>query len=124
MDCKEKIPSALVEVQETIVKNKIVDSEMELEKKLSEELNTILKQEKIIRAQKAKVNWLQLGDKNTRYFQIVATIFIYFFIFLKSEMLLEKLKIAMGFGGTWVRALNIFLCRISNCNFLVIALMP
>lgn len=34
-------------------------------------------------------------------------------------MLLERL----GFGGTWVRGLDIFLCRISNCSFLVITLM-
>lgn len=56
------------------MKNLIIDRELELETKLSDELNTILNQEETIWAQKAKANWLQLGDKNTRYFQIVAPI--------------------------------------------------
>lgn len=57
-----------------IMKNQIIDTELELETKLSDELNTILNQEETIWAQKAKANWLRLGDKNTRYFQTVAPI--------------------------------------------------
>lgn len=45
---------------------------MDLEAKI--EISEVLREEEIMWAQKAMVKWLQLGDKNTNYFQIVATI--------------------------------------------------
>lgn len=34
----------------------------------------VLKQEEIMWAQKARTNWLQIGDKNTKFFQIFVNI--------------------------------------------------
>ncbi|KAM1134891.1 hypothetical protein ACFX19_044665 [Malus domestica] len=47
---------------------------LEVESKLTANLHTILKQEETMWAQKAKVNWRQLGDKNTRFFHTMTTI--------------------------------------------------
>ncbi|KAM1365807.1 hypothetical protein ACFX1X_044484 [Malus domestica] len=47
---------------------------LDVESKLTANLHTILKQEETMWAQKAKVNWRQLGDKNTRFFHTMTTI--------------------------------------------------
>lgn len=44
------------------------------EAKLRNELNRVLKNEEILWAQKARVNWLELGDKNTKFFQTMTNI--------------------------------------------------
>lgn len=49
-------------------------ADLMLEKSLRDELNHVLLCEEIMWAQRAKTNWLQLGDKNTKFFQTVATI--------------------------------------------------
>lgn len=40
--------------------------------KLNTELRTLLDQEEVFYAQKARANWLKLGDKNTKYFHTQA----------------------------------------------------
>ncbi|CAL9007199.1 unnamed protein product [Prunus brigantina] len=43
-------------------------------RELNLNLRTLLKNEELFYAQKARANWLQLGDKNTKFFQTFATI--------------------------------------------------
>lgn len=49
------------------MKNQNTSINMELEVKTREELTKVLKEEEMVWAQKAKVNWLQLRDKNIKY---------------------------------------------------------
>lgn len=45
-----------------------------MEKRSREELNHVLKTEEVMWAQNAKVNWLNLGDKNAKCFQTIAMV--------------------------------------------------
>lgn len=60
----------LTEIQDKIMKDGSIatNRDLELENNLTKTMHTILKQEETMWAQKAKVNWLQLGDRNTRFF--------------------------------------------------------
>ena len=39
------------------------------EKVIREELETLLNREEVLWAQKARSNWILMGDRNTKYFQ-------------------------------------------------------
>lgn len=69
-----------------------ISGDLVKEKCLREELNHVLISEEIMWAQRAKVNWLQLGDKNTHFFQIMASI-------RKKRNEISRLKIRMASGG-------------------------
>lgn len=87
---KNKLVNDLKEVQDKLMANQHTHSNIELELRIREDLNEVLKQEEIMWAQKAKVKWLQLGDQNTKYFQKVATI-------RKKRNALEKIKDSNGY---------------------------
>lgn len=56
----------LSETQKRAMKGDI--SILNFEKCLREELSSVLRTEEVMWAQKAKINWLKLGDRNTRFF--------------------------------------------------------
>ncbi|KAI5349670.1 hypothetical protein L3X38_002559 [Prunus dulcis] len=70
--------------------------------KLHTELKILLEQEEVFYAQKARANWLQLGDKNTKYFHTQA------FIRQKRNQIL-RIKDP---SGIWVKADNLPQCFI------------
>ena len=41
------------------------------EKELREDLEALMNREEVMRSQKARCNWIILGDRNTKFFQIV-----------------------------------------------------
>jgi endonuclease/exonuclease/phosphatase family metal-dependent hydrolase len=48
-------------------------AQMEEERQIEEELDSLLEQEELKWQQRAKVNWLQHGDRNSKYFHAAAT---------------------------------------------------
>lgn len=65
---------------------------LEKERKLNDSLVALYKDEEILWAQRAKVNWLQLGDRNTRYFNTEATV---------RKRRNENIKIKDDHGNWW-----------------------
>lgn len=59
----------LNDIQERNMSSKPTKDDLMLEKQVSEKLLEVLKQEEIMWAQKARANWLQIEDKNTKFFQ-------------------------------------------------------
>lgn len=64
---KEQL-NALCEIQDNIMSNQIIDLFLEKDSERWIVL-TVLKKKEIMWAQKAKANWLQLGENNTRFFK-------------------------------------------------------
>lgn len=73
---KESLICEIEVVQDRIMKDYRYNltRDLEVESKLSDDLHAILKQKETMWAQKAKVNWLQLGNENTRFFHTMTTI--------------------------------------------------
>lgn len=80
------------------------------ELRIREELGSTIKNEEIPWAHKARVNWLQLGDKNTMYFQTMTNV---------RKKRNEVTKIKDHLGNWWLKGegLEQLLCRISNFDF-------
>lgn len=70
---KSKLLNDLNDIQDKLMANQNVASNLVLEAKIREDLSKVLREEETMWAQKAKVKWLQLKDQNTKYFQTVAT---------------------------------------------------
>lgn len=64
----------LNDIQERNMSSIPTKDDLVLEKQVSEKLLEVLKQEEIKWAKKAQTNWLQIGDKNTKFFQTFVNI--------------------------------------------------
>lgn len=73
-DTKRQLIGDLDRIQQDIMSMPDSSSLFNNEISIKNQLNQALINEEIYWAQKARVNWLHLGDKNTKYFQSVTNI--------------------------------------------------
>lgn len=73
-DKKKKLIGDLDRIQQDIMSMPDSSSLLNNETSIKNQINQVLVNEEIYWAQKAKVNWLHLGDKNKKYFQSVTNI--------------------------------------------------
>ncbi|TQE00654.1 hypothetical protein C1H46_013703 [Malus baccata] len=86
---------------------------MDDEVKIRSELNQVLQEEEIMWAQNAKVKWLLLGDKNTTYFQMAASL-------CGKRNEIKSVKDSNGFWWNYGEGLEQIFVREFKLGFLVI----